>query len=194
MWNPSPSSSAELPLLLLFGPAGSGKSTAGRALRDLFQFLHIEIDRYPEDGMVLEGLRPMWDPFWHGADPAALLGEARRRALEAKAAGVVMTFPSGIIPRINHVAAANGAGIGVAVLYGTGAECVGAWLERERASGRNLSLDQWATNNAATYAGFSMPRFELFRVAAFRDGRFRGADQIAAELHGRALAAASAHT
>jgi hypothetical protein len=187
MSNPSRSSSADQPLLLLFGPAGSGKSTAGRALRDRFGFLHIEIDRYPEDGMVLEGLHAAWEPFWRRGDPAPLASELRRRAVEGKAAGTVLTFPSLVIPRVDHVAAAGAAGIAIAVLYGSGAECVSAWLGRERASGRNLSMDHWATNNAATYAGFSMPRFEPYRVSAFRDGRFRDPGEIADELRKRAM-------
>jgi hypothetical protein len=61
----------------------------------------------------------------------------------------------------------------VLVLYGSGAECITALLKREHESGRGLDSDHWIQNNAATYARFSTPDYDSYRVTMFKDGVFR---------------------
>lgn len=175
-----------LPILFVLGPSGCGKSTlAGWASTDL-NLLHIEIDRFPDDGIDLERLRNEWDAFWNHADPQRLITELRRRAQAAGFRGAILSFPSGVVPKHAQVAAAKAAGIRFVVLYGSGADCVDAFLKREEASGRKLNSDHWVANNAHSYAVFSLPTFRAYRLEVFRRGRFRTRGELIAEVSARA--------
>jgi hypothetical protein len=72
------------------------------------------------------------------------------------------------------------------VLYGTGAECMAAFLQRERALGRGLGVDHWISNNAQSYAAFSAPYLAPYRVSAFGRGRFRDRAALVTEAKERA--------
>jgi hypothetical protein len=148
--------------------------------------MHLEIDRYPEDGIDLEGLRPEWDAFWHHGNAAALATLVRERLAQREASGAVLSFPGGVVPTEVHISAALAERITLVVLYGSGAECLDAFLSRERASGRNLTVDHWIGNNASPYAAFSAPLFSPYRLNVFADGRFRDIRSLITEVRKRA--------
>jgi len=78
-------------------------------------------------------------------------------------------------------------GIVVVVLYGTGAECMDAFLARECATGRGLGVDHWITNNRDIYAEFSRPDYAPYRVAAFDNGRHRSRAALVDEIRRRLI-------
>jgi hypothetical protein len=170
-------------ILFLMGPSGVGKSTlAGWIAKDL-GLLHIEIDRFPEgDGIDLEGLRTEWDAFWNGRNMGPITSTLLTRASSADCSGVILSFPSGVVPSSEHLEAAEKARVRVIVLYGTGAECLGSFLRRELASGRNLSVEHWIQNNALYYARFSEPRFAAHRLLVFERGEFQDRRKLVAKV------------
>lgn len=71
--------SPRIPVVFLLGPSGAGKTTLGQALEDQANFLHLQIDRFPEgDGIDLEGLRDEWTRFCAG-DATMLLATLQAR-------------------------------------------------------------------------------------------------------------------
>jgi hypothetical protein len=172
-----------MPTLFLFGPSGAGKSTLAAWVATDLGYLHLEIDCFPKgDGIDLEGLRVEWDCFWVRGDARPLARVLRVRARAGGRSGVILSFPSNVVLCSQHIAATARAGIRVLVLYGTGAECLEAFLERERASGRGLGVDHWILNNARAYAAFSAPIFAGLRVTAFEGGQFRTRAALVAEI------------
>lgn len=176
-----------LPLLFLLGPSGVGKSTLCAWVAQDLGFLHLEIDRFPEgDGIDLEGLRGEWNAFWLRSDGHPLAGVLMVRGHSGGHPGVLVSFPSGVVPSAEHINAAGEAGIRLLVLYGTEAECREAFLRRERESGRGLGVDHWIQNNAQSYAAFSEPLFAPHRISAFGSGSFRSRTELVRELKKRA--------
>ena len=151
------------PIVFLLGPSGSGKTTLACWLAEDLRFLHIEVDRWPEgDGVDLAGLRREWDAFVEFGkvgDLAAVIGE---RVCVAPKDGAVLSFPSTLVLPIALFEAAETHGIRLLVLYGTGAECLAAFLQRERDLGRGLDANHWVVNNARTYAEFIRPEYSKY--------------------------------
>ncbi len=173
------------PLLFVLGPSGSGKSTLGEWIAEDLCFLHLEIDLWGKDGIDTHALRREWDAFWSGADATGLAGAIVERAERTGNRGVVLTFPSVLVLRRQHRHAAEKVGIRLLVLYGTGAECLAAFLQRESDSGRGLDEDYWARHNAHPYAEFSRPAFAPFRLNVFENGRFRDRPELIADVSRR---------
>jgi len=63
--------------------------------------------------------------------------------------------------------AAIQAGIRTIYLYGSAAQCITAFLNRERQTGRNLDLDHWIKNNHNPYMQVSGPAFAPYRIHVF---------------------------
>lgn len=155
-------------ILFVLGPSGAGKSKFGQYLNKRRHWLHLEIDRYPDgDGIDIENLRRPWDLFYKSRDPAELAVELRGRINRHSRMGCVLSFPSGVVLSTEHIAAARKESIRVAYLYASAAHCINAFLERERSSGRNLSLDHWLENNRKPYLLMSRPEFEPHRTHVF---------------------------
>ena len=170
----------------ILGPSGVGKSATAGWLSQNDGLRWLEIDRFPDgDGIDLENIRSEWDEFLIGARPSRLAGTLNSRAEENGHQGCVLSFPSGFLMAPTHVEVARTVGISVAILYGPAPECIQAFLERERQTGRNLSADHWILNNQRTYLGFSHPGFGELRVNAFTgDGSRRTVESIAADILG----------
>lgn len=175
-----------LPVIFLLGPSGAGKSTLAAAIGKKFGASHLEIDRYPQDGIDLEGLRREWDTFWNVSDARSLAIEIRRRVQVAGTKGAALSFPSGVLLSDGQLSSALREAITPVVLYGTRDECLRAFLTRERATGRNLPAVHWITNSAQAHAAFGAQRFALHRVQAFSGGSFRAIDDLATEAWQRA--------
>ena len=161
------------PLLFVLGPSGSGKTTLGRWLAEDLGLLHLEMDLWGRDAMGVHSLRKEWDAFWGRADAASLVSAACERADGAGCQGAVLTFPSAFVPRRQHRRAAETSGIELLVLYGTGAECLAAFMRRESGSEGALDEDYWVRHNARPYAEFSRPAFAPYLLDVFEHGSFR---------------------
>src|SRR5438105_10648738 len=144
-------SAMQKPIVFFLGPSGSGKTQlAGWVAEDL-RFNHIEIDRWPEDGINLEELRKEWDAFLESGQAADLASAIRNRVEEARMDGAILSFPGRLVLPTPRIEAAKGQGIRSLILYGTGAECLKAFLQRERQAGRGLDANFWIHNNAQAY-------------------------------------------
>ncbi len=172
------------PLIFIVGPSGAGKSTIGQWLAEDLDLLHIELDRWPDgDGIDLAGIRTEWDLYLSGSI-APLISALRVR--QAAQSGAVLTFPGGFIPPPALIIASRQVGITTVVLYGSGAECLGAFLAREEATGRRLSANHWIQNNSESYAHFSLPEYAPWRLAVFQSDRRRSRAAIIKQIATRA--------
>lgn len=168
-------------ILFVLGPSGAGKSTVAAWAAEDLGVLHLEIDRYPEgDGIDMADLRMEWDEFWTEAKIQPLADALAARAAEKP--GIIVSFPSGVVLSDLQLAVAHEAGVKVAILYGTGAECVTAFLQRETAVGGSLDAEHWVRYNMQAYANFSLPYLAPYRVLAFEKGQFRNRTELVAEL------------
>jgi hypothetical protein len=159
------------PNLFILGPSGAGKTRLGRYIAKARKYLHLEIDRYPDgDGIDLENLRHVWDPFFEQGDVAALASALCARAASSGRPACVLTFPSGLVLSSLHIAAAADHNILVRYLYGSAADCLASFIKRERESVRNLPVQHWFANNACAYLDISTAEFARHRVIAFGNG------------------------
>lgn len=175
-WHPAsrPGHARPSPIAFLIGPSGAGKSTLAAWVAEDLGLLHLEIDRFPHgDGIDLEGLRPAWDAFWLDSDAQPLAAAVRERTEDANADGAILSFPSGVVPRDDQIAALACEDITLVVLYGSGAECLDAFLRREQAKSTRLDATHWIRHNAGPYASLSTPRFAPHRLLAFDEGGYR---------------------
>lgn len=155
------------PLWFILGPSGAGKSSFGQWLAAERKWLHLEIDRYPDgDGIDLNSLRSEWDEFYMRKTPDRLTKVVQQH-LKPNEEGAVLTFPGNLVLDLEHLRAAADVGIRTRYLYGTAADCVMAFLDREQTTGRNLNFAHWATNNRDSYMRMSDPSFAPFRVSVF---------------------------
>lgn len=175
------------PVLILLGPSGAGKSTLSAWICEDLCLLHIEVDRFPEgDGIDLADLRCQWDAFWLRAKPKALASEVRSRAQSAGRFGIVLSFPSGVVLSSDHLAACKKSGISVIVTYGTRAECLSAFINREKGLNRGLTAEHWRQNNDDAHEQFSGPAYAPYRLSAFKGGQFRDRTALVEEIRQRA--------
>ncbi len=178
--------SPSLPIILVFGPSGVGKSSLGERLAQQFNFHHREIDRYPEDGIDLEALRPEWDAFLRCCEARPLSQVVSGRASACGFAGAVLTFPGNFVPLAQHLSAAESVGMTPVVLFGQRAECLAAFLGREGSNGRGLGEIDWHANNDDSHAAFGADYFEPYRLWPFERGSFRDGRAITREVRERA--------
>lgn len=170
------------PIVFLLGPSGSGKSTLASWVQEDLGYLHVEIDRANGYGIDIEGLRIQWDKFRENNQPAEFAAEIRRRIAVAQKCGTILSFPSGDAFSLANIISAREHGIFVAVLYGTGAECLAAFLRREAELERGFSAKHWVDNNAYSYACFSLPFYEQCRIMAFERGKHRERKALVQEI------------
>jgi hypothetical protein len=155
--------------IFVLGPSGVGKTKVSAHAAKRHNFLHLEIDRFPDgDGIDLEQLRVPWDTYWEECAAGILARELSRRAAAAGRRGCILSFPSGVVFSQQHVEAALGQGIAIRILYGSAADCIAAFIDREASTARGLTVEHWELNNASSYLMFSRPEFGPFRIEAFR--------------------------
>lgn len=172
------------PILLVLGPAGSGKTTLGRSLAAR-GFQHLDVDTPPDrvrPGAAMDAVHEGIDVLSRRArvGPLALAIESMDGHRERR--GTVVTFSCVATLPPRHAAAVERAGFDLVVLYGNGADILDGYLARERAAGRVAPPDHWIAHNAASYAQFSAPHHAPHRVTTYRDGRFVGADEVVAAV------------
>jgi hypothetical protein len=172
-----------LPISFLLGPSGAGKSFIGSHLGSVRDYLHLEIDQFPSDGIDTAALRAEWDEFLLSCNATPIAAELRRRVADSCKRGAVVSFPSRLTLSVAQIEAARLQGISVAILYGSAADCIGAFLARENQNGRGLKIDHWLSNNADAYLSFSWPEFAQFRIPVFdARGKRRKADAVARDV------------
>lgn len=170
-------------LWFILGPSGVGKSSFGEYMAQAKNWLHLEIDQFPNgDGIDIHNLREPWNRFFFNKDPSASVAELTRRITSPGRAGCVATFPGGLVLSPEHIRVCRKS-IGIFYLYGSAAQCINAFLDREKETGRRLSFEHWVTNNYKTYLKMSAPGFEHNRVHVFTHmGKRRSHYDIFSEL------------
>jgi hypothetical protein len=146
-----------------------GKSSFGGWLAEERDWLHLEVDRYPDpaDGITLHNLRSGWDDFFCRGNPKGLSETLQRRLAAKSKTGCVVTFPGNLVLSPDRMIAAARAGIRTIYLYGSAADCITAFLTREQQTGRNLPLTHWIGHNWRSYMQMSEPAFAPFRIHVF---------------------------
>jgi hypothetical protein len=157
-----------LPVILVGGLAGVGKSTASAWISEDLALLHYEIDLPGADGIERHDLRREWNEFYGRCHSAPLSVLLQARATASGKNGAILSFPSSAVFRHGHISAAVAAGIQVVVLVGTVDHCLNAFLERERASGRGFDADWWHQFNDDAAALYGGAGYESVRIEAFR--------------------------
>jgi adenylate kinase family enzyme len=169
---------------LILGPSGAGKSSFGSWLAAQWNWLHIEIDRYPEgDGIDLNGLRIEWDEFYSQCSPTALSRAVRSRLEAERKVHCVLTFSGNLVLAQGHISAAEQAGMRIIYLYGSAAHCIESFVKRELQTGRQLTFQHWIENNRLSYLRISEPVFAAYRIHVFTYmGTFRPQSEILKSL------------
>src|SRR6266571_5994139 len=124
-----------LPVLVILGPSGSGKSSLGEWLQQDYGYWHLEIDQ--RDVPELERIRAVrlaseWETFLHRGDPVPLGTTLRTWTTDRGFAGVVLSFSSLRCLSVIQIESLRTHGIHAVILYGTIEDCIGAFLYRER--------------------------------------------------------------
>jgi hypothetical protein len=180
-------SNGHVPVLLLVGPSGSGKTTLGDWIAADLGFVHLDVDQYPAQGLDVEQLRVHWDRLWKSREPDDFAGAVRARAARAGRRGTVVSFPCDVMMHMLHIRDAEASGMSTVVLYGSGAECAGAWSERERRAGRRADQPFWAANNMHPYMLYSYEDYAPYRVSTFEGSGRRSRAALVAEVEKRLL-------
>ena len=175
------------PIGMLLGPSGVGKTTVCQYAEEHLDWLWIELDRSsgPRDRRH--------DHLPHPKESATgFFTKLRIRINESDHRGALISCPSTTI--IGEPVAAQLAAIGVHVIYLCGSTdlCIERFLQREAATGRNLTLAYWNENNA------DMLRFQeslrgdssIKRVAVHDDNHEPLSPKQIVDLIGLRLAAA----
>ena len=157
-----------MPIWLILGPGGAGKTSFGKWLAAERNWSHLEIDQYPDgDGIDFHNLRAEWDEFYGHGNPKAL-GDAVQQRLGANPiARGVLSFPGNLVLSEDQMIAATQTGIRTICLYGSAAHFITAFLNRERQTGRNLDLKHWLDHNRDSYMRMSEPALDPYRIHVF---------------------------
>ena len=177
--------SSPVPLLLLLGPSGAGKSTLGIALAKTHNWLHVEIDPLSYAAGGVPDFAHSWRRLCLEGRFADLASQMQRQAIATSRQGVVAAFESMATLTIEQIATAGRSGLAVVYLFGTEAECLGAFLRREAQIGRRLPETHWRTCNAEIYGLGRRPEYEPHKLHAFRDGARRPIEELVAEMQAR---------
>jgi hypothetical protein len=163
-------------ILFLAGPSGSGKSFFASHYLSKRGWLHLEIDRFPENGIDVENIRSEWDDFLNRLRPDPLHRVLLGRA--GSPTNVVLSFPGNLVFSPDHLRAGQG-NFSFAYLYGHPAHCLQAFLDREQATRRGLGADWWNSNNLTTFGYLSLSFNHPLLIETFTaNGGRRDPEQI----------------
>jgi hypothetical protein len=151
---------------LILGPSGVGKSSFGAWLAVERNWLHLEIDRFPEDGINLHNLRTEWNEFCERGNPGLFAEVLQRRLAASSKTNCVLTFPGCLILPPGRIVGAAKLGVRTIYLYGSAAHCITAFLEREEKKDNRLGLDHWISNSHknGAYIEMSKPALAPYRI------------------------------
>jgi hypothetical protein len=169
--------------LLVLGPSGAGKSTLGTWLVEDLNLLHLEIDQWPPvDAVNLFGIRTEWNLFLRERSAGPLAEILAKQAAIVGRAGTVLTLPSTLLLPVEWLESAHTSDIHPVVLYGSRPECLDAFLTREAATGRRLSVAHWVDHNESIHAAYSRSEYSRWRLPTFESGVRRPRVAIVAEV------------
>lgn len=150
-------------------------------------WLHLDIDQFPNDGIVLHNLRTEWDDYVNHGNPKPLINELYRRLSDQKKDNIVLSFPGNLLSALteDRVAVLNGLVVPI-VLSGEPEHCKRTFIRREKAAGRNLDERHWHQNNDALFVVIQKPHLAPHVIDVFEDnGGFRTRDCIYTEIVSR---------
>jgi len=149
-------------------------------------YLHLDGDLRHANGIDRLGLRSDWNQFWNRGEPQRLAEVLQARAINAGAAGSLLSLPSTALFTAQRVAATRAVGLRVIVLFGSPENCVRAFLERERRMPQSLTEAHWHRNNDHVHAQYVDSAFDAVRMDAFKpDGSRWPRDEIVDMFMGR---------
>lgn len=173
-----------LMIWLVFGPSGVGKTCFGEWLATKHNWMHLEIDQYPIDGIDSYNLRDTWEVFCSQHGSARPFRQAIQERMEASNAPCcVLTFPGCFVLDQDRVIAASQARIRTIYLSGSEENCRDHFLDRERQNGRNLDRRHWEDNRGDVFDRLRAPTFAPYVIDVFTNtGVRRSHDEVFSAL------------
>jgi hypothetical protein len=158
-----------LPILLVFGLSGAGKSNLGSLAESNLNFLHIEQDESSRLGpdlwaYVIED----WRYFLEKKDPYKLASKVRQLSQEANKVGAILTFDSVQSPSVEQIERAREADMLMIILHGEAEDCMHSSLERDSHLSKRTE-ERWHQFNDHTSTKFNRQEYDQYRVLAFEN-------------------------
>lgn len=154
-------------MIFIFGPSGVGKSSFGSYLSNQHNWLHLEIDIPNTNDVDIHGIQHHWREYRNG-NAAPLLAELNARVTHLNRAGCVLTFRSTDLILNHELEFTQKQGVVVTYLYGTAADCISSFLQRENKQNSPLGLNHWLTHNQQSYLRMSLPDLSSYRINVFK--------------------------
>jgi hypothetical protein len=171
-----------IPILLVGGLSGAGKSWLSDSIEAEFGFLQYRIDLPGPSQITALGLRHVWNEFFSRHNGEQLADELSKRAKALFKPGVVLSLPGTAYFTAEHLTAARAAGLRPLVLFGSSEECLAVFLQREGPSG--LDANHWHRNNDHLYAHYDQAIYSDVRISMFRpDGSRLNRQEALALVH-----------
>ena len=130
------------PILIILGPSGAGKTSLDKYLQEELNLLHFDFDVMERDDVIKDlGLRDEWNEFFTDHKSKRFAAKIRKRFWAESYKGASITCPGKVLLPIEYLLKLAPLGIRCVILFGTGAQCLNSFLEREKTNGRGLSED-----------------------------------------------------
>lgn len=169
-------------IIFIFGPSGVGKSSFGSYLSNHHHWLHLEIDIPKTNDVDIHDIQHYWTEYRNG-NMAPLLTELNTRVKSLGRAGCVLTFRSTDILLNHELEFTQRQGVIVTYFYGTAADCIFSFLQREDKLGSQLGLNHWLIHNQQSYLRMSLPDLSVYRINVFKpDGSRRQWDEVSRQI------------
>lgn len=169
-------------IIFLFGPSGVGKSSFGSYLSSHHNWLHLEIDIPNTNDVDIHEIQHHWSEYRNG-NATQLLAELTTRVKSLDRAGCVLTFRSTDLLLNHELEFIQKQGVVVTYLYGSAADCIFSFLQREDKQGSQLGLNHWLIHNQQSYLRMSLPDLSSYRINVFKpNGTRRQWDEVSRHI------------
>jgi len=169
-------------IIFIFGPSGVGKSSFGGYLSNHHNWLHLEIDIPKTNDVDIHEIKHHWAEYRNG-NATPLLAELNTRVKSLGRTGCVITFRSTDLLLNHELEFTQKQGVIVTYFYGTAADCIFSFLQREESLGSQLGLNHWLIHNQQSYLRMSLPDLSLYRINVFKpDGTRRQWDEVSRQI------------